>query len=148
MKTRWRNGRRRSDDRARGDVRERTAEARDGCPQAVSPETEVDMDTKGGSMMKATQNHTLSTGLSNLATLLPATNELLHRVGLQRRRSRARRTARAAGLFGAGALVGTGIAMLLTPKSGRQVRREIGERARSVKEYVRPEDSSRRQARS
>lgn len=128
--------------------------SREARPHPASLELEIETDAstnsnsdaKEGAIMKATRNHTFSTGLSNLATLLPATNELLYHVGLQRRRSRARRTAQAVGLFGAGALFGTGIAMLLAPKSGRQVRREIGERARSVKAYVRPEEPARRQA--
>jgi hypothetical protein len=55
-------------------------------------------------------------------------DDLLARVGLEARRSSASHLAFALELFGLGLLVGAGIALLLTPKSGRELRDDIKSR--------------------
>lgn len=70
---------------------------------------------------------------------VPTVHQLLSRVGMQRRRSRAVRAAQRAGWFGAGVAVGTGLAMLLTPNTGPEMRRRLSSRARRVREYVVPQ---------
>lgn len=56
------------------------------------------------------------------------TDDLLARVGLEARRSSGSQVAFALELFGLGLLVGAGIALLLTPKSGRELRDDIKSR--------------------
>ena len=68
----------------------------------------------------------------------PQLYQLLNRIGNMRRRRRAARIAQSAGWFGAGVAVGTGLAALLTPESGPEIRRRLSSRARRVRDYVAP----------
>ena len=52
--------------------------------------------------------------------------DILTALGLEKRRSSVEKMLPMIGLFGAGLLVGAGVAMLLAPKSGREVREAIG----------------------
>ncbi len=61
-------------------------------------------------------------------------DDALGMIGLARRRSWAARVLPSAGLIAASALVGAGIALLLTPKSGPELRQRLSERAGTVKE--------------
>lgn len=65
--------------------------------------------------------------IANLARLAGGA-QLLHRIGLEPRRSRAIRTASCAGWIGVGMAVGSGLALLLTPRSGPEMRERLGER--------------------
>ena len=76
--------------------------------------------------------------LTDLAAQAPQMYQLLSRVRLDRRRTRAARLAQSAGWFGAGVAVGTGIATLLTPNSGPEMRRRLSKRAQRVRDYVAP----------
>jgi len=83
--------------------------------------------------------------MSNLASYAPSAYELLHRVGLERRRSIAARNAARAGWIGLGFAMGSGLAILLNSRSGPIVRERLAERVRRAREYVAPseEDSPR-----
>jgi hypothetical protein len=70
-------------------------------------------------------------------------NDILAALGLERKRSLANVALPAAGLFTVGVLVGGGIAMLLSPKSGREMREklrykgsELAERAGEARQQV------------
>jgi len=77
--------------------------------------------------------------LADLAAQAPQLYQLLSRIGLQRRRRRqVVRVAQRAGWFSAGVVVGTGLATLLTPSSGRETRQRLSAQARRVREYVAP----------
>ena len=76
--------------------------------------------------------------LAGLAAQAPNVYELLHRVGLERRRARASQMARSAGWFGAGLAVGAGLSSLLSQGGGQQLRERLGEKARRVRDYVAP----------
>ncbi len=81
--------------------------------------------------------------LSNLATYAPSAYDMLYRLGLERRRSRAMRAASCAGWLGLGMAMGGGIAMLLTPRTGHDLRERLGEQAKRARDYVAPsEDES------
>jgi len=67
---------------------------------------------------------------------IPAAYELLRWIGIERRRSRLARQARFATLLGASALIGAGIAALVTPQSGAQTRRLLGSQAKKARAYV------------
>ena len=89
--------------------------------------------------------------LANIAAHAPAWYELLHRVGLESRRSLALRSAQRAGWFGLGLVAGGGLALLLTPRTGPELRERLGEQAKRAREYVAPGDdggSGRRAHRS
>jgi hypothetical protein len=86
-------------------------------------------------------NHRVRNGIISLAEVAaqaPQLYQLLNRIGLQRRRQRAARVAQRVGWFGAGVAVGTGLAALLTPESGPEIRRRLSSQARRVREYVAP----------
>ena len=52
--------------------------------------------------------------------------DILTALGLEKRRNSAEKMLPMIGIFGAGLLVGAGVALLLSPKSGREVRDAIG----------------------
>jgi hypothetical protein len=54
-----------------------------------------------------------------------SSEDILAALGLQRKRSVLDVILPAAGVFAAGIVVGTGVALLLAPKSGREMRRDI-----------------------
>jgi len=64
---------------------------------------------------------------------LPSTEDLIHALGLQTRRSNGDVVPSVA-LFGAGLLVGAGLALLFAPSSGRELREELGERAAELRD--------------
>lgn len=73
------------------------------------------------------------------ATQAPQLYALLGGIGRQRRQRRqAVRVAQSAGWFGAGVVVGTGLAALLTPNSGPEMRQRLFSRAQRVRDYVAP----------
>jgi hypothetical protein len=84
------------------------------------------------------RRHTIMTiaNLANLASRAPTAYELLHRFGLERRRSRAIRAASCAGWIGVGMAVGSGLTLLFTPRTGPQMREHLGERAKRARDYV------------
>jgi hypothetical protein len=87
---------------------------------------------------RSTRNRIVS--LADLAAQAPSVYRLLDQVGRVRRRRRATRVARSAGWFGAGVAVGGGLATLLAPNNGREMRRRLSSRARRVREYLAPGD--------
>jgi hypothetical protein len=74
--------------------------------------------------------------IANLASYAPIAYELLHRISLERRRSRALRVASCAGWIGMGMAVGSGLTLLLTPRSGPEMRERLSERAKRARGYV------------
>ncbi len=59
---------------------------------------------------------------------LPSREELLNAIGLASRSSTTSDVASAIAIFGAGMLIGAGLALLFAPKSGAEMRRDLGER--------------------
>ncbi|MFW6369488.1 MAG: YtxH domain-containing protein [Myxococcota bacterium] len=59
--------------------------------------------------------------------------DLLDSIGLQTRQSTMRTVASSMGLFAAGLLLGAGIGMAFAPRRGEQMRRELRERAETMK---------------
>ncbi|HEU4430238.1 MAG TPA: YtxH domain-containing protein [Myxococcota bacterium] len=74
--------------------------------------------------------------LATLAALAPATSDVLHWIGLQRRQSRLNSLAYGAAWFGAGVAVGSAAALLLTPQSGPEMRRRLRGQAERARDYV------------
>jgi hypothetical protein len=70
----------------------------------------------------------------HFAGSLPSAEDLIHALGLQTRRSHASDIVSSVALFGAGLLVGAGLALLFAPSSGRELREEIGERAADLRD--------------
>jgi gas vesicle protein len=62
-------------------------------------------------------------------------DRLLAELGLQKQRSAARDLLPAIGAFVAGAIVGGALALLLAPKSGRELRSEINKRIRRTADH-------------
>jgi hypothetical protein len=65
---------------------------------------------------------------------LPSTDEIIRALGLHARRSTGSEMVPSLALFGAGVLVGAGLALLFAPTSGRELREELGERAAELKD--------------
>jgi hypothetical protein len=79
--------------------------------------------------------------LANLASHAPSAYDLLYRIGLERRRSRAIRAASCAGWVGIGMAMGGGLALLLAPRVRSEVTEALGEQARRARSYVSTHDS-------
>ena len=84
------------------------------------------------------RRHTIMTvaNSASLASHAPKAFELLHRIGLERRRSRAIRVASCAGWIGVGMVVGGGLALFLTPRSGPEIGDRLGERGKRARDNV------------
>ena len=63
-------------------------------------------------------------------------NDLLHRIGLERRRSTMDSVLPALGFFAVGAAIGAGLAVLFTPSTGSEVRGKIAKAATDAKDKV------------
>jgi len=76
--------------------------------------------------------------MSKLAGNLPAADDIIRALGLQglQRRNSGTDMVPSLALFGAGLLVGAGLALLLAPTSGRELREEITERASELRDRV------------
>jgi hypothetical protein len=61
-------------------------------------------------------------------------NDVLNWLGLQRKQSTAGWIAASVGLFGAGLLVGAGAALLVAPKTGRDLREDLRGRFKKAQE--------------
>lgn len=70
----------------------------------------------------------------NLPDHLPSTDEIIRALGLQVRRKSGSDIVPSVALFGAGLLVGAGLALLFAPSSGRELREELGERAAELRD--------------
>lgn len=75
--------------------------------------------------------------LSKLAGSVPAAEDIIRALGLQQtRRHNGGDIVPSLALFGAGLLVGAGLALLLAPTTGRELREEITERAGELRDRV------------
>lgn len=63
-------------------------------------------------------------------------NDILRILGAEERRTAVDYVLPALGYFVAGAMVGTVATLLLTPKSGREMRRELGAKASNLREQI------------
>jgi hypothetical protein len=71
----------------------------------------------------------------NIAGSLPSAEDIVRALGLQAtRRSTAGDVVPSVALFGAGLLVGAGLALLFAPTTGRELREEITEKASELRE--------------
>ena len=73
-------------------------------------------------------------GLSSLQNL--SGDDILEAIGLERRRTISDAVIPSLALFAAGALVGAAAAVLLTPKTGQQLRRELTDGARDLSQKI------------
>lgn len=71
---------------------------------------------------------------SDVTKSLPSTDELLRAIGLQRTRSND--LLGGVAVFGAGMLVGAGLALLFAPTSGAEIREQLGTRFEDAKEKL------------
>ena len=70
----------------------------------------------------------------DLTRNLPSTEEIIRALGLQSRRSNGSDIVPSVALFGAGLLVGAGLALLFAPTTGRELREELTERAAELRD--------------
>jgi hypothetical protein len=86
--------------------------------------------------------------MSDLASYAPSAYDffnridLLNRMGLERRRSRAAQAAACAGWISLGVAMGSGFFMLMNSRNGPIVRERLAERVRRAREYVAPSEES------
>lgn len=71
-----------------------------------------------------------------VARNLPSTDEIIRYLGLQARHNHHSDMLPGLALFGAGLLVGAGLALLFAPTTGRELREELGERAAELRDRV------------
>lgn len=65
-------------------------------------------------------------------------DQILEALGLEKSKGVVDYLAPALGIFGAGILVGVGLGMAFAPKTGRELREDIGRRVGEVRERMRP----------
>ena len=70
----------------------------------------------------------------DLTESMPTREQIAQALGLATQRSRTTETFGGFGLFAMGILVGAGLALLFAPKSGDELREEIGERVTGLRE--------------
>jgi len=75
---------------------------------------------------------------TDLTKNLPTTEELLRAIGLQRSSTNGGELLGGVAVFGAGMLVGAGLALLFAPSSGAEVREQIGSKLEEVRDRVAP----------
>ncbi len=80
--------------------------------------------------LPSTEDIVRALGLRNL----PSTDDVIRSLGLRSYQQTSYMSGWA--LFGAGILVGAGLALLFAPTSGRELREELGERAQQARERV------------
>jgi hypothetical protein len=73
--------------------------------------------------------------MKDISSSLPSADELVRALGLQSRHSH-NDVIPSVALFGAGILVGAGLALLFAPSSGRELREEISSKASDLAERV------------
>src|SRR5687768_15959365 len=79
-----------------------------------------------------------SQSVRNTEVMMKATrSDILNALGLEVRRSPIEYIVPAAGILGAGILLGVGVGLLLAPKPGRTLRSDIGGRISSGREMLR-----------
>ena len=84
--------------------------------------------------------------LASLAAYAPSAYDILYRMGLERRRSRALRAAACAGWIGLGMAMGSGLFMFMNSRTGPIVRERLAETARRAREYVAPAEEDEQRA--
>jgi hypothetical protein len=72
--------------------------------------------------------------MKDLASNLPSTEEIIRALGLHNRSAGSHDVMPSVALFGAGILVGAGLALLFAPTSGRELREGISQRAADLSE--------------
>jgi hypothetical protein len=81
---------------------------------------------------------TLANLANQAAAYAPSASEVLYRIGLERRRSRASRVASRAGWIGVGMAMGGGLAMWLAPRNGQSVGERFSDTTKRARDYVAP----------
>jgi hypothetical protein len=76
----------------------------------------------------------LARNFPDLTRNLPSSDDIVRALGLHARRSSGSDLVPSVALFGAGMLVGAGLALLFAPTSGRELREELGERAADLRD--------------
>lgn len=76
--------------------------------------------------------------LDDILQALPTREDIANAVGLQTRSSVSADVLSAFGIFGAGMLLGAGLALLFAPKPGRQTRHDIAEKVGELGSHLRP----------
>lgn len=64
-------------------------------------------------------------------------DEILDRLGLERKNTAAEQIVPALAIFGAGVLVGVGLGMIFAPRSGQELRGQLQSKLKSVEQRVR-----------
>lgn len=73
---------------------------------------------------------------SDVTKNLPSADEVLRAIGLQRARSGSGEMLGGVAVFGAGLLVGAGLALLFAPGSGAEIREQLGAKVEDAKEKL------------
>ncbi|MFN8602355.1 MAG: YtxH domain-containing protein [Candidatus Binatia bacterium] len=73
---------------------------------------------------------------SDVTRNLPSADEVLRSIGLQRARGSSGEMLGGVAVFGAGLLVGAGLALLFAPSSGAETREQIGAKVEDAKEKL------------
>lgn len=74
--------------------------------------------------------------VKDMASYLPSAEDVIRALGVHTRRTSGSEVLPGLALFGAGILVGAGLALLFAPSTGHDLREEIGERVNHLRDRV------------
>jgi hypothetical protein len=75
--------------------------------------------------------------IEDILQALPSKEEIANAIGLETRTSASGDALTAFGIFGAGIILGAGLALLFAPKAGHEIRHDIAEMVGDVGEHLR-----------
>jgi len=75
--------------------------------------------------------------IEDILQALPSKEDIASVVGLSRRSSATADVLAVFGIFGAGLIVGAGVALVLAPKAGHEIRHDIAEKVGAIGEHLR-----------
>jgi hypothetical protein len=74
--------------------------------------------------------------IEDILTAIPSKDDLAHVVGLQTRASAGTDLVTAFGIFGAGLMLGAGLALLFAPKAGSELRHDLASKGHDLADKV------------
>ena len=75
--------------------------------------------------------------IEDMLRALPSKDDIASAIGLEARRSTSADMLTALAMFGAGMVLGAGLAVLFAPKAGHEIRHDIAEKLEEIGERVR-----------
>lgn len=80
--------------------------------------------------------------IDDILAALPSREDIATAIGIEARTSTTDDVVKALGIFGTGMILGAGLALLLAPKAGHEIRHDIAEKVGELGEHLRAQAPS------